>query len=173
LDLLLDGIIFAARMRPSQKFEWIHFGDGKARATLQVRLDKEFPPNATGKLPGFVSNPEILQYYRATPVDVFVNLSTTEGGAPVSIMEAIACGIPIVATRVGGNPEIVSERNGILLNPDPTPEQVARALLTIWGDPETAWLMRVESRRIWQESYNANVNFRDFAEQLKSLVKGK
>ena len=100
---------------------------------------------------------------------MFVNLSTTEGGAPVSIQEAISCGIPVIATNVGGNPEIVSERNGILLSPNPSPEEVAQALLMICDSPETARKMRIESRRVWEESYNADANFRAFAEQLKAI----
>jgi glycosyltransferase involved in cell wall biosynthesis len=75
----------------------------------------------------------------------------------------------VIATNVGGNPEIVSERNGILLRSDPTPEEVARALLWICDTPEATRKMREESRKVWQESYNADVNFREFAERIKSI----
>jgi glycosyltransferase involved in cell wall biosynthesis len=116
-----------------------------------------------------VPNHEILQHYKDHPVDVFVNVSSTEGGAPVAIQEAMSCGIPVIATSVGGNPEVVSGRNGILLDADPTPEQIATALLRIWDNPSLAAEMRKESRRIWQTGYNAEVNFRAFAERLKSI----
>jgi colanic acid/amylovoran biosynthesis glycosyltransferase len=169
LDLLLDGIANAARLRPGQKFEWIHFGDGTGRKSLNRRMVRNFPSNAKGRLLGHVPNHEIMQYYKDHPVDVFVNVSSTEGGAPVSIQEAISCGIPIVATSVGGNPEVVLNRNGILLEPNPTPEQIATALLTIWDNPLLVAQMRKESRRIWQTSYNAEVNFRTFAERLKLI----
>lgn len=169
LDLLLDGIATAARLRPKQKFEWIHFGDGVDRKSLDRRVTQNFPPNAQGQLLGNVSNQEIMQYYKDHPVDVFVNVSSTEGGAPVAIQEAISCGTPVIATSVGGNPEVVSDRNGILLEADPTPEQLASALLRIWDNPSLAAEMRKESRRIWQTGYNAEVNFRTFAERLKSI----
>jgi glycosyltransferase involved in cell wall biosynthesis len=157
-------------MRPGQKFVWHHFGDGKGRKALQKTVDEHFPTNATGTLPGHVPNQEIMRHYREQPVDVFVNLSTTEGGAPVAIQEAISCGIPVIATNVGGNPEIVSDRNGLLLNPDPIPEEVAKALLTFCDNPEMAQKMRAESRKVWQESYNADVNFRAFAERLRLIA---
>ena len=169
LDLLLDGIAAAARLRPEQKFEWFHFGDGTGRKSLDRKVTRNFPSNAQGRLLGNVPNHEILQYYRDHPVDVFVNVSSTEGGAPVSIQEAISCGIPIIATSVGGNPEVVSDRNGILLDPNPTPEQIAIALLRIWDNPLLAAEMIKESRRFWQTSYNAEVNFRSFAERLRSI----
>jgi len=169
LDLLSDGIATAARSRPEQKFEWVHFGDGGDKKPFNRRMIRNFPSNAQGRFLGNVPNPDIMRYYRDHPVDVFVNVSSTEGGAPVSIQEAIGCGIPIVATSVGGNPEVVSEKNGILLSPDPKPDEIARALLKIWDDPLRAARMRIESRQLWQTSYNADVNFRAFAERLKSI----
>jgi glycosyltransferase involved in cell wall biosynthesis len=110
-----------------------------------------------------------MQHYRDRPVDVFVNVSRTEGGAPVSIQEATSCGIPIVATAVGGNPEIVSEKNGILLDTNLTPEEIAAALLKISENPVLAARLRSGSRQVWETGYNAEANFRAFAERLKSI----
>ena len=169
LDLLLDGIATSARLRPGQKFEWVHFGDGKGKGSLERRITRSFPSNVQSRLPGYVPNSEIMQYYRDHPVDVFVNVSKTEGGAPVSIQEAISCGIPVVATAVGGNPEIVSEKNGILLGANPTPEEIAAALLKIWDNPALSASLRTGSRQVWETGYNAETNFRAFAERLKSI----
>lgn len=169
LDLLLDAIATAARLRPDQSFEWLHFGDGRERQALDRRMRQSFPPNVRGRFLGNVPNDEIMQNYRNSPVDVFVNVSSTEGGAPVAIQEAISCGIPVVATSVGGNPEVVSAENGILLSPDPKPEEITEALLRIWDDPRLAARMRTRSRQLWETSYNAEVNFRAFAERLKSI----
>ena len=172
IDLLCKGVALAAQMRPEQSFEWHHFGDGKARKTLKKMIARSFPSNAKGFLPGYVPNRDIMRHYKDEPVDVFVNLSVTEGGAPVAIQEAISCSIPVIATNVGGNPEIVSERNGLLLSPNPTREEVAQALLKIYDDPEATRKMRIESRQIWEDSYNAEVNFRDFAEKLVVIRQG-
>lgn len=170
LDLLLDGIAIAARLRPEQKFEWIHFGNGGGRKSLNRRIARSFPSNAWGRLLGHIPNHEILKHYKDNPVDVFVNVSNTEGGAPVSIQEAIGCGIPIIATSVGGNPEIVSERNGILLSPDPTPEEIAKAFFAFLDDPEMAVSKRKGSRDVWMEHYNAEINFGLFAERLRAIA---
>ena len=169
IGLLLKGIAFAANKRPEQKFEWVHFGDGKGRRALQHAAKSSFPKNATCYLPGHLPNQDIMRHYREKLVDIFVNLSTTEGGAPVSIQEAISCGIPIIATRVGGNLEVVSDRNGILLDPNPNPNQVAQALLEIVDNPGGTNKMRKESRLVWEESYNAEINFSTFAQRLKEI----
>ena len=169
IDLLLEGIALAASIRPSKRFEWRHSGGGKGLVTLQQLQAKIFPRNAVGHLPGNVPNREILLDYKEQPVDVFVNVSSSEGGAPVSIMEAISCGIPVIATNVGGNPEIVSERNGILLSSDPTKQELAEAILKFCDNPEMARNMRAESRKVWQESFRADLNYRSFAKKLKRL----
>jgi colanic acid/amylovoran biosynthesis glycosyltransferase len=171
IDLICEGIAFAAKMRPEQKFEWIHFGNGKDIRKLRRLVKNRFPGNVAGYLPGYVPNWAIMQHYEKNPVDVFVNLSTTEGGAPVSIQEAVSCGIPIIATEVGGNPEIVSERNGILLSANPTPREIAHALLKMCDDPEMADRMRKESRRVWGESFDAEINFQAFARRLVEIRK--
>ena len=169
LDLLLDGIVTAARLRPGQRFEWLHFGDGKGMQSFQRQVTRKLPSNVQSRLSGYVPNAEIMQHYRDHTVDVFVNVSRTEGGAPVSIQEAIGCGIPVVATAVGGNPEIVSEKNGILLDANPTPGEIAAALLKIWDNPVLAASLRRGSRQVWETGYNAEANFRAFAERLKSI----
>ncbi len=58
---------------------------------------------------GYGSIDDLMLFFKENSVDLFINASITEG-TPVSIMEAISCGIPIIATDVGGNPEIVSEK---------------------------------------------------------------
>jgi len=109
-----------------------------------------------------------MRFYQQNPIDVFVNLSLAEG-TPRSIMEAISCGIPVIATAVGGNAEIVSERNGLLLDPEPTPEEIALQLLKLFDHPEIAAEKRNGSRLVWQESYRAEDNYPAFINRLKAI----
>lgn len=60
----------------------------------------------------------------------FLVLSSNYETQGVVILEAFACGLPVVATNVGGIPEIVNERNGILVSPH-DPEQLAEAIHTM------------------------------------------
>ena len=55
---------------------------------------------------GHLDNNEIFNMYKNNSYDYFITLSESEG-LPVSIMEAISCGIPVIATAVGGITEIV------------------------------------------------------------------
>lgn len=161
LDLIMQGIIAAAKRRPSQKFEWCHFGTGPLQADLEMEL-KELPENVIVRFAGYSTQPNLFNYYRENPVDVFMNVSVSEGTS-VAIMEAVSCGIPVIATGVGGNTEIVSERNGHILSANPTADEVAAALLQHWDAPGER---RVASRMIWQEQYNAGKNFSIFTQHL-------
>ena len=169
VDLIVRGLSQAARLRPELRIEWHHFGKGPLKPVIECLAQENLPDNASAFFPGYPSLEYLLSFYKDNPVDIFVNVSESEGGTPVSIMEAISCGIPIVATAIGGNPEIVSEQNGKLLDPNPTPKEMASALLSIWDEPDLALEKRKQSRRIWQEKYNADQNFQSFVERLKFI----
>jgi len=170
VDLLLDGIACAARKRSGQMIEWSHFGGGDERRDFIMKITDEFPSNAKGDFPGFIPQKELINNYLEQPVDIFVNVSSTEG-TPVSIMEAISCGIPVIATAVGGNVEIVSEKNGFLLSANPTPEEIADALLKVCDQREEMSKKRQGSRQIWSERYNEATNFEAFAQKIVEIRK--
>jgi len=170
LDLLFQGILTAAQMRKEQKIEWIHFGGGEERRVFIDRVSREFPPNAKGYFPGYQTQQHLIQTYLHETIDVFINVSSTEG-TPVSIMEAISCGIPVIATAVGGNVEIVSEKNGFLLGENPTPQEIANVLLNVCDQREEMLKKRLGSREVWLERYNETTNFEAFAQQLVEIRK--
>lgn len=168
IDLLFAGIITAAQRRKSQKIEWTHFGGGAERQEFIDRIAKEFQPNAIGSFPGYQTQQYLIQNYINNPIDVFVNVSSTEGTS-VAMMEAISCGIPVIATAVGGNVEVVREKNGFLLSADPTPDEVADALLSVC-DHHAEWLKKRQgSHEIWRERYNETTNFESFAQLLVKI----
>ncbi len=168
LDLLMEGIAAAARMRPDQRFEWRHFGNGDALEEYQKKAADVFPSNAIGIFPGYTTQGDLIREYLSSPVDVFMNVSKTEG-TPVSIMEAISCGIPVIATAVGGNVEIVSEKNGLLLHDTPQPEEVAQSILWALDNYEMMAEKRRGSRDVWRSRYDASRNFQRFAEHLSEI----
>lgn len=171
LDLLLQGIAYAANTRPLQLFKWTHFGDGSLYKQLKDMASKKLPSNVTWNFPGYLPLQEIMKFYRENSVDVFMQVSQSEGGAPVSIQEAISCGIPIIATGVGGVPEIVSDKNGLLLSDDPSALEISDAICYLIDHPEDTLNKRSGSRQVWQKKYNSAVNFPAFVEKIKSVRK--
>jgi glycosyltransferase involved in cell wall biosynthesis len=84
--------------------------------------------------------PELLRHAR-----MFILSSRTEG-LPVSLLEAMACGLPVVATRVGGTPEAVVDRTTGLLVPPADPSALADAIREVWTDPAFAMSLARSAR---------------------------
>ncbi|PIR37995.1 MAG: hypothetical protein COV34_02820 [Candidatus Zambryskibacteria bacterium CG10_big_fil_rev_8_21_14_0_10_42_12] len=107
LRYLIDA---ASRVvRESSKTLFIVLGDGKMRKELEQYI-KRYKLEAYVLLPGFFEEAE--RYVKA--FDVYVSSSLKEG-LPYSLIEARSAGVPIVATAVGGVPEIVGTECGVLV----------------------------------------------------------
>lgn len=105
-------------------------GDGPLRAQAQAILDSGGAGEAAW-LPGERS--DVADVMRA--LDCFVLPSLAEGISN-TILEAMACGLPVVATAVGGNVELVDAgRNGLTV-PNDDPEAMAQSLLDLWRNAE-------------------------------------
>lgn len=114
VDLIAKSLMAYASIKSDVKIEWIHFGDGEDLSKIKLEIRKS-PPNLKCKFKGLVRNTEILNYYKENQIDCYLMMSASEG-IPVSIMEAISSGIPVLATDVGGVSEIVTVETGLLLN---------------------------------------------------------
>lgn len=120
-------------------------GDGELRGEIEARI-------ATLGLGEFVRLPgECKDVENILPaLDVFALASSSEGLSN-AILEAHACALPVVATRVGGNPELVRDDCGALV-PSNDPPALASALLELLCDaPGRARLGSVARRRIERE----------------------
>lgn len=173
LGLMVEALkILATRLeKEAVLLDWLHFGDGLQRTKVEKKaahlLDKQ--QNISYHFAGRVANADVLAHYHETEIDVFLNLSRSEG-VPVSIMEAFSFGIPAVATAVGGVPEIVNAQNGWLLPANPDKKQVADVLVQMCRlSPEAKTQMRKAALSCWQNHYNANKNYPDFIKKLHSF----
>ncbi|PZC52367.1 hypothetical protein LH53_05140 [Mesotoga sp. TolDC] len=104
-------------------------------------------------------------------VDLFINTSSTEG-LPVSIMEAMSFGIPIMATDVGGTSELVTDETGVLIPGNCSPEDVSEALNSI-SKRSRSTDFRNQVRNAWKSKVNPQENFTHFAEQLNAISEQK
>jgi glycosyltransferase involved in cell wall biosynthesis len=169
LNLIVLGIREITKLKPEKKIEWIHFGDGDLRNEIEKLIDEIINKKVSLELKGQVALSQIIEHYKNKPVDVFINVSTYEG-QPVSIKEAISFGIPIIATDVGGNSEIVSKENGILLSANPTSLEIARSICCLMENNEKYKEMRTNSRRLFLEKYDSKIVYPDFILKMKNVV---
>jgi len=138
---------------------WTHIGGGKDFNALK-KLVQQLPENITVNLTGAIANEDVIHYYHSHPVDLFINVSSSEG-LPVSIMEAISFGIPVIATNVGGTNEIVTPESGVLLQADFESEQLARQIIHVYKNKQL-----FHPRRVWEEKFNAEKNYPYFIDNI-------
>ncbi len=166
----LDRIIDVLSSLNTNNIEWIHFGSGEEEANIYKLAAEKLKNSINYVFQGRVSNKEILQYYKETNIDLFINLSDGEG-LPVSIMEAFSFGIPCVATDVGGTSEIVEQGiNGFLVKTIDNTNTIAGIIDQIINMKEEDYLaLRLGARKTWEKKFSADKNYRDFVSELMRL----
>ena len=147
--------------------KWNHFGNGDEFKLLKEKMAGMRNKKVKYILHGFMKNYDIIKYYQENPVDLFINVSESEG-IPVSIMEAISFGTPIIATNVGGTGEIVFDNiNGILLDKNFSRENLQESIKFFYGMNDTLYnKFRINSRKIWEDNFQATINIKKFYEKI-------
>jgi glycosyltransferase involved in cell wall biosynthesis len=108
---LLEAFPALLTLRPQARL--VYVGAGPCRAEL---LERATALGCAGsvELVGAVAHSELGDWFRAADL---LCLPSHNEGVPNVVLEAMACGIPVVASRVGGIPEVVPEYAGILIPP--------------------------------------------------------
>lgn len=125
-------------------------GDGRLDATRRTAEDLGLLDRVdfVGRVPK-EAVPEWLQ-----KGDIFLNTSNVDN-TPVSVMEALACGLCVVSTKVGGIPYLIDDGTHALLVPPDDPEAMASAVLRVLEDPAlAARLSRQGRERVESFSWN-------------------
>ena len=157
-------------MISNKRIHWVHFGSGVLLNEMKLLANKKIKSSSvTFEFKGKVHNYEVHKYYRDYIVDLFINVSSSEG-VPVSIMEAMSWSVPCIASDVGGNSEIVNEDNGFLLGSNPKIEAIAKKIeryCELTQDNRNAY--RKNAFFTWKNKFNAAKNYSNFSKELKSL----
>ena len=162
VDLIVD---FIQKLSKHRAIRWVHFGDGILRDQIHKKAEEALH-NVNYHFMGVQPNAEVLNFYRDHYIDLFINFSSSEG-IPVSIMEAQSAGIPVLATAVGGTPEIVNDDNGFLVEKDfDMHAAVERVAGLLNGPQEQIQAKREAAYTNWFNNYNAEKNYKEFVELL-------
>jgi glycosyltransferase involved in cell wall biosynthesis len=161
LDTFIQAAALVTSTSPRVRFAVV--GDGEERARLE--------PWARSVLGDRV---HFFGWQKDTPgvlgdLDVVVNTSLNEG-TPVALIEALAAGRPVVATAVGGTPDLLDGGARGALVPSRSPEAVARAIGAILAAPEASARGAAEHRAVVIRRYSVDRLLGDMASLYRELL---
>lgn len=167
LDLIIDVLYQLKEIQ----IEWYHIGGDYMDGVIHEKA-KQLMTQTDHQciFLGAVSNNLILDTYMEHEPDLFINLSESEG-LPVSIMEAMSCSIPVIATNVGATNEIVMDgENGFLVDSNPSTHEIKEAILAFAHfSLEENNRFRKAAFNIWFDEFNFDKNYLKFEEELSCI----
>lgn len=140
---VLDLAAAAATFCRSGEIDLAYAGDGPARPQLEAAI-RAAGLGERARVLGKVAHGDVPKWIAASNL---LCLPSHHEGVPNVILEATACGVPCVATAVGGIPEIVGEENGLLVpahDVDALAGAVTRALARAWDPTRVASALRAD-----------------------------
>lgn len=149
---------------------WVHVGDENLKATNDPTMVwykegkealKAISDRVEAVYTGLLPNAEIFKFYRENTVNLFLNLSETEG-LPFVLIEAISMGIPLMATDVGGCREIANQNTGVLLEANPDPAAVAAQIDRFLVSSQNSLAFRRQVRNWWSGNFRSENNLMAF-----------
>ena len=138
-------------------------GDGPDRPDLEALCD-ELRLRAHVNFIGFRDD----VHHFLSQAEFFVLSSVTEG-VSITLLEAAASGLPIVATNVGGNPEVTVHGETGLLVPPRSPEALALAMLEMLKDSNRARRMGIAGRRRVEQHFDLRRSVARYEECMSLL----
>lgn len=139
-------------------------GDGPERASLEAQIDAA-GLRAHVHLPGYLDRPERL----LEEADLTVLPSHTEG-LPNAALESLAMNVPVLATRVGGTPDVITDGETGRLVEAHAPAQMADALVEFMVNPDPWRRMAERGRQLVERQFNFEARTRAVESLYHSLV---
>lgn len=135
--------------------------DELRRRTQDLGIDKQF------HLLGFVSREQLVSLYQNATVYA---LPSHYEGLPTVLLEAMACGAPVVATAVSGNVDVITHRENGLLIPPKQPEKLTEALSLLLDDEQLRKKLGEQARKTIEEKYTWDRVSNNYLNLYQSLL---
>ncbi len=149
LDTLIQAFAILSHWHPDEHLQLLIVGDGPERKRLE-RLTRSLGREASVTFVGAVPHHTVPLW--VAKMDIFTTLSNSEGFG-VGVLEASACGIPVVVSQVDGLSEVARHGETGLVVPPRDPEAAARALDSLLYDPLMRARMGAAGRAFVLENY--------------------
>jgi glycosyltransferase involved in cell wall biosynthesis len=165
LDTLIESVPLVAKKYPDVLF--VVAGKGPNRKLIEDRIQElQIQNNIT--LAGFVPDELLPTYYGAA--DMFVLPSASGEGLPLVLLEAMSCGLPVIATTVGGTPEIVQHNKTGILIPPIDPQAIADSIVRLLVDETLCEIVGKHARATVEEQFSWEANVRKLEEIYREFI---
>lgn len=155
-----------AKQRNDLIFDWTCIGDGPQKSEIE-HISKYAPDNFRIQMLGAITNEEVHHLLSMRHFDFSMLMSKSEGGCPIAATEALSYGIPVIATSVGGLPELLINNSGLLLSDNIDGPEFCKSMDSILPRLKG---MRINAYTRWREGFNS-VNLREsFANEIQQLI---
>ncbi len=161
VDTFIDAAAIVASRMDDVRFAVV--GDGEERARLEARAAAVLG----GRIHFFGWRKDPLSVFG--DLDLVVNTSLNEG-TPVALIEALAAGRPVIATEVGGTPDLLDRGQFGALVPARSPEHLARAIQTAMSSPDSSLQMTSAGRAMVLTRYSVARLLGDMAKLYRELL---
>ena len=160
------GLLRAAGIR----FRCHLVGDGELARELRALVERA-DLRAEVQFHGPLAHAAVLERMRAAHVLVLPSILDREGrreGIPVTLMEAMCCGLPVVASRISGIPELIEhERSGLLATPADA-RALADALVRLHAEPELRARLGRGAREKVERDFDLHAGARRLAQEIRA-----
>lgn len=167
LNHLIDAC--ALLRQRGQRFACEIVGYGEEQAALEAHINR-LNLGAQVRLVGKLAREQVIERYARAAVYVQPSRIADDGdrdGIPNVLLEAMAMGLPVVASRVSGIPELVGDGiNGLLVEPD-APDALADAIVRVLKAPAMGCALGCEARRTVTERFDNDRNLRLLCDLLQ------
>jgi len=124
-------------------------GPDKGSRQSVERLAQELKVDDAVRFAGFLDAEGKAR--EADAADIYINTNRIDN-MPVAVVEALACGLPVVTTNVGGIPDLLANKETGLLVPDNDDEAMVQAIEDLVGSPELAARLSANGRQVSDSS---------------------
>jgi glycosyltransferase involved in cell wall biosynthesis len=145
--------------------ELLIVGDGPKRKNLELRI-KNYASESKIKLLGSLAREKVFEVLQQS--DIFVLTSNWEG-FPITILEAMSCGLPIIASDVGGVKEAVDEEVGYLIKRGDK-EALKKALIELIENPELAKKKGENARKRVEQEFSLEKMLQETERMYNSIT---
>jgi colanic acid/amylovoran biosynthesis glycosyltransferase len=154
-----------------KNFQCIFYGEGPLGRELENLIEEKKITDYI-KMPGAIPHENLIEMYKNKKINAVVlpSITTNKGeheGIPVSLMEAMAYGIPVISTNTGGIPELLSDGAGMMVQ-EKSSTELAEAILKLVNDKDLSLQIAIKE----YNKISIEFNIENTSKELIQLISG-